>query len=199
MIILDVETTGIDPLRHSLVAIAALDFDDPEERFFEECKIWEGAEIDEKALIINGLSPEELVYDEKKTEADIVQNFIDWVCTRRDTTIGGQNPFFDVSFINAAAERAGKTSPLHHRTVDMHTLAWAHMQKRGLVPPVNDKKHSDLGSDAIMTYVGLPPEPKPHVGLNSPVWECEAIHRLLFNKTKLEEFEKYPIPWHNEA
>ncbi|MDB5266299.1 MAG: polymerase 3-5 exonuclease subunit [Parcubacteria group bacterium] len=195
MILLDVETTGTDPLKHSLVSIAALDFDDPEERFFEECRIWEGAEIDEKALEINGLSPEELVSEERKTEADAVQNFIDWVNERRDTTIGGQNPLFDVSFIRSAAERAGKTSPLFHRTVDMHTLAWAHMQKRGLLPHVDEKKYSALGSDAIMKYVGLPPEPKPHVGLNSPIWECEAIHRLVFGKPKLEEFEKYPIPW----
>lgn len=194
MIILDVETTGIDPLKHSLVSIAALDFDDPEECFYEECKIWEGAGIDPKALLINGLSPEELILDEKKSEADIVQNFIEWANEKRDITIGGQNPSFDVSFIKAAAERAGKTSPITFRTIDLHTLAWSHMQKRGSSPPIEDKK-SSLGSDAIMKYVGLPPEPKPHIGINSPVWEYEAMHRLIFDTPKLEEFLAYPVPW----
>lgn len=194
MIILDVETTGTNPLKNSLVSIAALNFDDPEDRFYEVCKIWESAEIDPRALEINGMSPEELVDDSKKSEADIVQNFIDWANEKRDLTIGGQNPFFDVSFIKAAAERAGKISPLHFRTVDIHTLAWNHMQKRGLLPPVEDKK-SALGSDTIMTYVGLPPEPKPHVGINSVLWEFEAIYRLVFDTRRLEEFLAYSIPW----
>lgn len=43
MIILDVETTGTDPSIHSLVSIGAVDFNNPDTRFMEECLVWSGA------------------------------------------------------------------------------------------------------------------------------------------------------------
>ena len=194
MIVLDVETTGLDPEKNSLVSIAALDFDDSEERFYQECRIWEEAEIDPKALLINGLTDIELVDIEKKTESDIVKNFLYWIKDKRDITIAGQNPSFDVNFIKAAAERAGEVSTLPFRTIDIHSLAWAHMKSRGEEPPIENNK-SSLGSDRIMKYVGLPPEPKPHVGINSVLWEYEAIFRLINGVPKLEEFKEFPVPF----
>jgi hypothetical protein len=46
-----------------------------------------------------------------------------------------------------------------------------------------------------MQYVGIPPEPKPHVAINGAIWEYEALHRLIYEKQGLEEFKAYPIPW----
>ncbi len=50
-----------------------------------------------------------------------------------------------------------------------------------------------LDSDAVMTYVGIPTEPKPHIALNGALWEAEAISRLLYQKNLLSQFEQYPI------
>lgn len=194
MIVLDVETTGINPDKNSILSIAALDISNPEERFYEECRIWDGAEVSPLALEINGFTQEEISDADKKAEADIVKNFIYWLSQREDMTVVGQNPSFDTHFIRAASERAGERSPLHFRSLDLHTLAVAHMMRRGIEMPLKDRS-SNLGSDSVMTYVGIPPEPKPHISANSILWEYEVFMRLVHDKNGLPEFEKYPIPW----
>ena len=46
MIVVDVETTGVDARKNSIVSIGAVDFENQKNQFYGECKIWEGAEID---------------------------------------------------------------------------------------------------------------------------------------------------------
>ena len=58
MIIIDVETTGLDPERCSLVSIGAVDFSCPERQFYGECQAWDGAEVSADALAINGFTKE---------------------------------------------------------------------------------------------------------------------------------------------
>ena len=72
MIVLDIETTGVDALKNSIVSIGAIEFENPEERFYEECRIWDGAEINPLALEVNGYTEEEVKDINKKTEADVV-------------------------------------------------------------------------------------------------------------------------------
>jgi len=60
MIVVDVETSGLDPQKHPIVSLSALDFSHSENKFYEECRIFKGAEIAQEALLINGFSEEEL-------------------------------------------------------------------------------------------------------------------------------------------
>jgi len=53
---------------------------------------------------------------------------------------------------------------------------------------------SDLNSDFIMNYVGLPSEPKPHRAINGARYEAEALSRLIYGRGLFEEFEGYAIP-----
>ena len=194
MIVLDVETTGLSPDKNSLVSIGAIDFDNPSDRFYQECRIWEGAEIDPIALLINGYQIEDLHNPSKKTEGQIVKEFLDWLENKTSITIAGENCYFDMYFVEAAAKRVGDERTLPKRIFDQHSVAYFHMLKRKLNPPIKNSR-SALNSDAIMEYVGLPPEPKPHIAINGALWEYEAIYRLIFDKPSLEEFKKYKIPW----
>ena len=194
MIILDVETTGTNPEKHSLVSIGALDFAQPDIGFSEECRIWDGAHIDEAALLINGFSRESLVDQHKKTEREVVVLFLEWLEQRDDMIILGQNVFFDVEFVKEASNRGGLANTLSRRIVDMHSVCFAHMIRRGITPPTLNRKTA-LDSDRIMEYVGIPPEPKPHKALNGALWEAEAFSRLLSNKNLLTQFSSFPIPW----
>jgi len=194
MIILDIETSGTNPSKHSILSIGAIDFLDPSRIFSKECQIRPGAHIDEEGMAVNGFSREEITDKNKETEGKIVSDFFEWAMKSEDHTVAGQNPSFDVSFLQIAADIYDQNFPLAHRTIDLHSICLAHMVRRGLKIPIENKR-SALNSDSIMEYVGLPAEPKPHIAFNGAKWEAEAFSRLLYGKVFFEEFRNYEIPW----
>ena len=196
MIVLDIEASGTDYQKHSIVSIGALDFDNPLNQFYDECRVWDGAHIDKGALEVNGFTEEELYDQSKKTEAEIVRAFIGWTRELSDWTLLGQNPSFDRDFLRAACIRARIDFPFAHRTIDTHTLAYMHMLHHGVPPPFDADKHrTALNLDAILNYTGIPEEPSPHNALTGAMSHAEVASRLLYNRGLLPEFEIYPIPW----
>lgn len=194
MLIVDVETTGTDPRYHSLVSIGAIDFDNSEDSFYRECHIFPGAKVEDKALEINGMTIEQINDKTKPSEGEIVADFIKWIKDKKDHTVAGQNPSFDVGFILAGAERNSLDISLAHRTIDLHSIVYFHMSRRGLVVP-HMHNRTDLNSDKIMEYVGIHPEPKPHIAINGAKWEAEAFSRLFNEKSMFPEFSDFKIPW----
>ncbi len=194
MIVLDVETTGTNPDVHSIVSIGAVDFNNPTEQFYKECRIWDGARVEQEALAVNGYSEADIKDPAKLSEREAVESFFVWLEGKENITIAGHNPLFDIGFIQAASARNQIDFPLAQRSIDQHTLAFAHMTARGITPPTRNRK-SDLNSDKVMEYVGIPTEPKPHKAINGAIWEAEAISRLLLDRNLLPQFSSYPIPW----
>lgn len=196
MIVLDIEASGLDYKRDSIVSLGALDFDNPTYRFYEECRIWDGAHINAEALEVNGFTEAELRDPAKKSEAALIMAFVEWATMCRDRTLVGQNPSFDRDYVAAACDRADIEFPFAHRTIDTHTLAYMHMVKRGLTPPYDTLKHrSALNLDAILEYCGIPAEPEPHNALTGTLCHAEVTARLLYDRALLPEFAAYPIPW----
>ncbi len=195
MIVLDVESSGLDPKKHSMLSIGAIDLDDPANQFYDECRAWDGAEIEETALAVNGFSEAEARSPEKKSEAEVVAAFVAWATDKpKDRTLAAQNVSFDFEFVRAACERAHIDFPFAKRTIDVHTLAWAHMTSLGTVPTL-ENHHSALSSKAIQQHCGIPEEPKPHNALTGALWHAEVIARMAYNKSIAPEYAKYPIPW----
>ena len=200
MLAIDVEATGTEAHKHSILSVGAIDLGDPvRPTFYAECRAWDGAKIEDEALAVNGFTREEAGDPNKQSEAELVHQFIAWALGADDRTFAGQNPSFDRDFLRCAAERAGHTEwPFAHRTIDSHSLCWMHMVKSGLTPPIDpEKKHSGLNLDAILLYCGIPEEPTPHNALTGAKSHAEVISRLLSDKKLLQEFEQYPIPWQN--
>lgn len=196
MIVLDIEASGTDYGKHSIVSLGAIDFDHPEDQYYDECRVWDGAHIDDGALQVNGFTTEEITDQSKKTEAELVKAFVAWVTDKRDWTTVGQNPGFDRDMLRAACARAHLDFPFPYRTIDTHTLAYMHMVKRGLMPPFDAvKHHTSLNLDAILQYCGIPEEPEPHNALTGAQCHAEVAARLLYGRILLPEFEAYPIPW----
>jgi len=195
MIVLDVETSGIIPGKHSILSLGALDLDNPSNQFYDECRVWDGAHIDDEALAVNGFSREEAVDSAKKTEAELVKAFLAWALDRpKERTLAGQNPSFDRDFVSFACARAGIAFPFAFRTVDTHSLCWLHMNERELTPP-SAKMHTALNLTAVLKYCGLPKEVSPHNALGGAYAHAEVIARMAYNKKLLPEYEKYDIPW----
>ncbi len=197
MLVVDVEASGVDYQKCSIISVGAIDLMHPERQLYGECRIWDGAHIEAGASAVHGLSDAELTDPHKQSEADLVHSFLTFALSLEDRTLAGQNVSFDRDFLKAAAERARHTEwPFAHRTIDTHTLCYMHMVKRGLVPPMDPvKKHSALNLDAVMIYCGIPEEPKPHNALTGAKSHAEVISRLLYGKKLLPEFEKFEIPW----
>jgi DNA polymerase III epsilon subunit-like protein len=197
MLVLDVEATGTEAHKHSIVSVGALDLANPDNRFYEECRIWDGAHIMDQAMVVNGFTKEEILDPKKQSEADLVQAFMYWSDSVEERTFAGQNPSFDRDFMKYAAERAGHTAwPFAHRTIDTHTLCWMHMVNHGLQPPIDAvHKRSALNLDKVLNYCGIPAEPSPHNALTGALSHAEVISRLLYGRKLLPEFTQYEIPW----
>ncbi len=196
MIFVDVEASGVVYSRHSIVSIGALDFDNIKNRFYVECRLWDGAEINDESLAITGFSPEEVKSESRVTEGEAVRMFLEWSQHMGDRTLAGQNVSFDRDYLKAASDREGLSWDMAYRTLDTHSFAWMHMIKRGMKPPIDSEhRRSSLNLEEIAKYVGIPEEPQPHNALTGALVHAEVTSRLLNDKKLLPEFEKFDIPW----
>lgn len=196
MIVVDVEASGTNYEKHSIVSIGALDFDHPDNRYYIECRIWEGAHFMEEALKVNGFTEAQITTADKPSEGEAIRDFLAWAEPIEDRTLAGQNVSFDRDFLRAATGRAGLDWHLAYRTIDTHSLAWMHMTKAGKAPPIDaEHKRSALDLDAILNYCGIPAEPEPHNALTGALSHAEVISRLIHNKPLLPEFGQFPLPW----
>jgi DNA polymerase III epsilon subunit-like protein len=196
MIILDVEASGTNYAKHSIVSIGAVDLDNPDNRFYRECRIWEGAKIMDGALEVNGFTEAEIADSCKPSEGDITKEFLEWTSSMGDRTLCGQNVSFDRDFIRAAADRANLNYDLAYRTIDTHSLCYMHIVKRGYEPPIDvEHKRTNLNLNAILNYCGIEKEPDPHNALTGALCHAEVTSRLLFDRKLLPEFQSFEIPW----
>lgn len=167
MIIIDIETGGLDPLKHALLSIGAVDHTTGE-TFYIECRAESDAELDDAALAINGFTRAQALDPAKPSRAAAYLQFLAWAAGR-PTLVGGQQVgAFDLRFLRVIHDSiAGIVSwPFGHRSVDLHSVAYA-------------KLGQSLGLDGILKAVGLAPEPKPHHALTGARLEHEAFKVLL--------------------
>lgn len=201
MIVVDVETTGLYEWRHSIVSIGAVEFENPQNQFYRECRIWDGAKISPEALKINGFTEEQVKSSSKSLEGLIVKEYLDWALNCNDITPAGENPSFDAKFLIAALTRHNDHEricdrlkwPFGCRSIDVHTLCYADHIRRGETPPVNNKR-TNISLDTALVYVGMEPEPSPHNALNGAKLEAEVISRILCRKPLFPEYERFELP-----
>jgi DNA polymerase III epsilon subunit-like protein len=196
MIILDIEATGTNAGKHSILSIGAIDFSRPERRFYGECKMWDGAHIMDGALAVNGFTEEQARDMSKMTEAELVTQFMEWTQECSERTLVGQSVSFDRAYVIAACDRAHIQCDLPFRTLDTHTMCFMHMVKAGITPQIDPQhRRTNISLDVVLSYCGIPGEPRPHNALTGALCHGEVASRLLFNKPLLPEFSQYPMPW----
>lgn len=194
MIIVDGEFSGLVPHTSSLLSLAAIEFENPKNRFVMECRAFEGAHLNSESLKYAGFTEEEATDTNKPTEGELIRNFLAWASELGERTLVGQNVSFDRMFLLNAAHRAHLPFDVAYKTIDTHTLGFMHMIKRGITPPQKNNR-SALDLDTLLKYVGIPEEPKPHIALNGALSHGEVASRLLFDKKLFAEFENFDIPW----
>lgn len=186
MVILDIETSGIDPRINGMLSLGAVDYETGEE-FYGECYLTQGRIANPIALEINGFSeaeikrPDNQLSGVKDTDITLYLRFKKWAETR-SKVLGGHNVgHFDILFLEEIYGREDclpkHKFPFAYRTVDLHSVAYA-------------KLGESLGHEKICERLGLPVEVKPHNALNGARSECEAFKILLGHK-RLHDIDPY--------
>lgn len=177
ILVVDVETTGTNPQRHSIIELGAVWLTGQEhpEEFEMECSMWEGAEYNPEVEAINGRTDASCINPILLTESELIREFVEFLDKDFDFILAGMNPSFDRRFLLAAAERAGLGRlPIPHRTLDLHSLALADaIVSKSRVPK------RGLYTDRIYEHLRLEAEPKPHRALTGARKEAEAFETLL--------------------
>ncbi|HLC98067.1 MAG TPA: 3'-5' exonuclease [Candidatus Nanoarchaeia archaeon] len=193
MIVVDVETSGLDPQKNSILSIGAVEFCNPKNQFYTESQLFDGAEVSDSALRINGFSRESIFDPSKPTVESAVKQFLEWASRCPYRTLAGENPTFDKDFLRASAERYNVEWRLGRRLVDLHSISYTKHLELNKIPPLQNGV-SELKADATYSFVGIPEEPTPHNALNGAKWEAEAFSRLLCGHWLFEEFQTFPVP-----
>lgn len=202
MIIVDVEATGVDSRLCSLLSVGAVEFEKPDNTFYMECRAFDGAHIEKEALAISGFTLEDIFANNqppttdrkrKMTDREVVEAFLKWMKTCEEWTLAGQNPSFDRDFLQETARRYHINWPLAHRTIDLHSVAYAHFLQKGREVP-RKNKHSALNLDKILEYTGLESRETTHNALLDAKLETEAFSRLLYGRNLLSDFASFSVP-----
>lgn len=169
----DVETTGTNPQKHALLSVGVVSIDNPTKTFYEECQIWDGAEIELGALKVNGFTGFDAIDPAKQKEKELIQKLKEWLPQSNDLIILAHNAAFDRDFINAAFVRAGEQNPFSFRTIDVHSIVYMHL--------LSNKKDvpSRLSLNNCLKALGFPPEPNPHNALTGAKCNVDIFYSIL--------------------
>lgn len=193
MIVVDLETTGLDSSENSIASIGAVDFTRPSRVFYKECKIPDDSKISKEALEVTGFTIESLRDEKKPSVESIVRDFRDWCNSANVRILAGENPWLDASFLRVAFNQYKIHWPFGHRLVDLHSISYAHHLQFGLPIPSNDNSNG-FSLDQTLEYLGLKPRNSSHNSLNDAKLEAEAFSRFIYGRSLFKEYEQFVIP-----
>jgi oligoribonuclease len=184
-IFLDLETTGLNPIKHRAIEIAfqIIDLYSGEKKASYESIIYQSPEIwtqsEPESLAVNGFTWAKV--KSGKSEPDIAQEVISLINSlsiRRGMAVFiCQNPSFDRAFfsqlINVDLQEEFKW-PYHW--LDFASMYWA-LNIREVIEEEILSLRAALSKDEIAKSYGLPPEEQPHRAMNG------VNHLLLCYKT----------------
>lgn len=177
-LVLDIETTGLDPTRCGILEIAAVTSSGS--RFYRRVSINRGCYVEPDALAVNGIDPLDLGNGEDVLT--VLSDFIDWLDGHdliNRWYIGGKNPNFDVEFLKSVWPSSWDIQyhdKFYRRTIDLHTLAAAdQLVIRDTALPVGN-----IDLDEVYKSWGIDPEPKPHNALRGAIhtMQCFRVYFL---------------------
>lgn len=199
MIVLDIETSGVDFLKCGIWQIGAVDLESGEE-FLQEARIDDSDEIlnvgvKKPVLEVIGKTEEELRDKSKQTQEQLLDNFFEWSKNRELQNFVCQNPWFDIGFLRLKAGKYGLVMPSNFKAFDLHTLAqlkFFQLNKHFSID--KSKKGSDFGLSKILYFCGLKDKRGFHNALEDCKLTAECFYRLVYGKNFLKEYSDFNVP-----
>lgn len=202
-IVVDIECSGGNPLKHGIWQIGAIDLNTKEE-FLEEAKIDNDDEVLDEALVIVGKTEEELRDSSKQSQKELLEKFFAWIKTRKMKNLLCHLPEFDQGFLRYKSLKYFDNDffwPDFHRPFDSHSIAQAKYFELHGKFLTTEKGNSDMGLRNILKLCGiedkrrgLEKEGQPHNALEDAKLTAECFYRLIFGKSLLEEFSDIDVP-----
>lgn len=192
MIALDCEMSGLDPVKHSILSIGAVDLENSKRSFYGECFLPENKTFQVEALAVNGFTEEQIFDKSKDSLKQLMEKFYEWLQGCSEKTLVGQNVSLDRAFLNTAFSETEVPFQFHYRVIDLHSVGCAMFLRDGR--PLNiDEGRIKMSLDKIAEYVGLPEEPRPHNALTGATYNAEIFSRLVYKKNLVEQFIAYEV------
>lgn len=207
MIVIDIETTGLDFQKNAIVSIGALNFNKLNNSFYQEAKIDREDEVTQEALKINGFSEEEIKDKNKQTQKQLIENFFKWIEEQEIKILAGHNiGFFDLNFLKKKVEKYNIKIKSRYRSLDLCSVAQTVYFKMNKEFLLDDFKENAMSLFEVLKFCGIPDdrlkldqgkvvkEGKTHNALEDAKLEAECFSRLLKGQTLLPEYKKFPVP-----
>ncbi len=195
MIILDIETTGLNFWENGIVSIGALYFDNPEKQFYGECRIDDNDMITEEALKINGFSREEVLDKTKQTQEELIRKFFQWVNEQEIRILAGHNiGFFDLNFIKTKINKYNINIKTSYRSFDLCSVAQLIYFQINKTFLLDNYKENAMNLSEVLKFCGLRDKRKIHNALEDCKLAAECFSRLLYKKSLFPEFAQFKIP-----
>lgn len=174
ILILDVETGGLDPTKNPLLSIGAKVFG-KDLTFYGECSPRNGTICTDIALKINGLNPGK---DGLMTEKELLEYFKTWCEINGPFDyMAGVNIGFDSMFLRVANIQYG-FGDYYYRKIEIQTIAlMAHLQ--GLISLPIKKGAPSLSLDSILSCFGLRRDGSTHTAISDVKLTDLALSKLL--------------------
>jgi len=208
MIVVDIETSGLEPEKNGIWQIGAVDFFDPKNIFLEESRIDDEDTVTAESLKVIGKTESELRDDNKQSQKEMIEKFFEWTKSVKIKNLICHT-FFDHNFLSIKARKYGMKIPFAFRAFDLHSMAQAfyYRDKREFLLEKNEKGIiSGMSLPKIMELCGLEDdriqlkgsevikEGKPHNALEDAKTEAECLSRMLNGKNLFPEYEKFLVP-----
>ena len=154
--ITDVETTGLDAVKHEIVEIGLVLIDQETGGVIDTLDIKVKPEhietADEVALKLNGYN--EADWQDAITLVEAISLYGE---TAKDAIFCSHNVTFDWSFILEAFKKAGLKSTLDYHRLDLFTLIWLKTKGSNI---------ESFSLSRVAQFLGLTEEPLPHRAIN---------------------------------
>ncbi|HRY60539.1 MAG TPA: 3'-5' exonuclease [Patescibacteria group bacterium] len=201
MIVVDIETSGVDYNKCGIIQIGAIDIKNPGNTFLQDAKLGDEYTIvnsdnmlDSKSVTdLLGIGEEQMKNKNAQSEKELLEHFFQWVSEIEEKDLICQNPQFDYAFMKTKADKYGLSLPFSYRCMDLYTVA--HLKYFDLKKDFLFKNgHSDFGLSKTLELCGMIDNRKEHNALEDAKLEAECFSRLVYGKGLLKEYAGIPVP-----
>ncbi len=183
MIVVDLETSGLDEKKHSILSIGAVEFNNPDNIFYGECRMRDDADVDPAALAVNGFTLD-YIADRGKSCQELVSDFREWAIKIEDRTLAGMVPSFDMNFLRSHFELYSLDWIFGYRYIDLHSAFYVYLAATNKEIPLKDGIL--MGSlDFILAHLDIKKRTSQiHNALEDARLAREAFHTIIDRLSK---------------